>query len=160
MVINMNESLLRTIAQLQEFLDATPQVQFSSHGDDGDSQRYKHISAVLARFDYPRCSKTERGVVRAYLVRTSGYSRAQLTRLVARWGENRLGAVPLAKRYRAPAAVVPFGSKSRVQSKAETLASCQKPDSMCWRSVEKASKLPASIARASIKLWRTPGKKS
>jgi hypothetical protein len=26
MVINMNESLLRTIAQLQEFLDATPQV--------------------------------------------------------------------------------------------------------------------------------------
>ena len=49
----MNESLLRTIAQLQEFLDATPQVQFSSHGDDGDSQRYKHISAVLARFDYP-----------------------------------------------------------------------------------------------------------
>ena len=100
----MNESLLRTIAQLQEFLDATPQVQFSSHGDDGDSQRYKHISAVLARFDYPRCSKTERGVVRAYLVRTSGYSRAQLTRLVARWGENRLGAVPLAKRYRAPAA--------------------------------------------------------
>ena len=43
-------------------------------------------------------------MVRAYLVRTSGYSRAQLTRLVARWGENRLGAVPLAKRYRAPAA--------------------------------------------------------
>ena len=100
----MNESLLRTIAQLQEFLDATPQVQFSSHGDDGDSQRYRHISAVLARFDYPRCSKADRGVVRAYLVRTSGYSRAQLTRLVARWGENRLGAVPLAKRYRAPAA--------------------------------------------------------
>jgi hypothetical protein len=82
MVINMNESRLRTIAQLLEFLDATPQVQFSCHGDDGDNQRYGHISAVLARFDYPRCSKTERGVVRAYLVRASGYSRAQLARLV------------------------------------------------------------------------------
>ena len=35
MVININESLLRTIAQLLEFLDATPQVQFSCHGDMG-----------------------------------------------------------------------------------------------------------------------------
>ena len=53
MVINMNESLLRTIAQLQEFLAATPQVQFTAHDSDGDSQRYQHISAVLTRFDYP-----------------------------------------------------------------------------------------------------------
>ena len=109
MVINMNESRLRTIEQLREFLDATPQVQFSAHGGDGDSQRYKHISAVLRRFDYPGCSKADRGVVRAYLVRTTGYSRAQLTRLVARWGENRLSAAPLAKRYRSPAA--PFARK-------------------------------------------------
>ncbi|MEO7128707.1 MAG: integrase, partial [Rhodoferax sp.] len=105
----MNESRLRTIAQLQEFLAATPQVQFTAHGGGGDSQRYQHISAVLARFDYPRCSKPERGVVRAYLVRTSGYSRAQLTRLVARWGRNRLAALPLAKCYRSP--VAPFARK-------------------------------------------------
>jgi len=105
----MNESRLRTIEQLQEFLKATPQVQFSAHGGDGDSQRYKHISTVLTRFDYPRCSKADRGVVRAYLARTTGYSRAQLTRLVSRWGKNRLGAVPLAKCNREP--VVPFRRK-------------------------------------------------
>jgi hypothetical protein len=29
MVINMNETKLRTIAQLQDFLKATPQVSFS-----------------------------------------------------------------------------------------------------------------------------------
>ncbi len=44
-----------------------------------------------------------------YLRRTSGYSRPQITRLVARWDENRLATVPLAKRYRAPAA--PFARK-------------------------------------------------
>jgi hypothetical protein len=93
----MNESRLRTIEQLQEFVEATPQVQFSAHGGDGDSQRYQHISAVLRRFDYSGCSKADRGVVRAYLVRTTGYSRAQLTRLLSRWGKNRLSAVPLAK---------------------------------------------------------------
>ena len=109
MVINMDESLLRTIAQLQEFLKATPDVEFTAHGGDSDRERYGRISRVLMRFDYPRGSRAERGVVRACLVRTSGYSRAQLTRLVTRWGDNRLGAVPLARRYRAPAA--PFARK-------------------------------------------------
>jgi len=109
MLINMDESLLRTIAHLREFLKATPDVGFTAHGGDGDGERYGHISRVLARFDYPRRNKAERGVVRAYLVRTSGYSRAQLTRLVARWSKNRLGTVPLAKRYGAPAA--PFARK-------------------------------------------------
>ena len=105
----MNESLLRTIAQLQEFLKATPDVVFSAHDRDGGSERYAHLSRVLARFDYPRRNKIERGIVRAYLARTSGFSRAQLTRLVARWAKNRLSALPLAKRYRAP--VEPFARK-------------------------------------------------
>jgi len=109
MVINMDETKLRTIAQLQEFLDATPEVSFTGTGGDGDTQRYEHISRVLRRFDYPQRGKRERGVVLAYLRRTSGYSRPQITRLVARWDENRLATVPLAKRYRAPAA--PFARK-------------------------------------------------
>jgi hypothetical protein len=111
MVINMDETKLRTIAQLQEFLDATPEVTFTlaAGAGAGDAERYEHISRVLKRFDYPRLKKAERGVVLAYLRRTSGYSRPQITRLVARWEENRLAPVPLAKRYRAPAA--PFARK-------------------------------------------------
>jgi transposase InsO family protein len=64
---------------------------------------------VLNRFDYPRRRKGERGILRRYLQHTSGYSRAQLTRLVARWQGNRLAAVPLVKRYHAP--TVPFARK-------------------------------------------------
>jgi len=105
----MDETKLRTIAQLQEFLDATPEVSFSGAAGEADTERYAHISRVLRRFDYPQRSKRERGVVLAYLRRTSGYSRPQITRLVQRWDENRLAAVPLAKRYRAPAA--PFARK-------------------------------------------------
>ncbi len=48
-------------------------------------------------------------MVLAYLRRTSGLRTTQITRLVARWDENRLATVPLAKRYRAPA--VPFARK-------------------------------------------------
>jgi len=109
MVINMDETKLRTIAQLQEFLAATPEVSFTAAAGDDDRQRYAHISRVLKRFDYRQRSKPERGVVLAYLRRTSGYSRPQITRLVARWSENRLASVPLAKRYRAPTA--PFARK-------------------------------------------------
>ena len=109
MVINMDETKLRTIAQLQEFLDATPEVKFTLAAGVGDAERYEHISRVLKRFDYPRLKKAERGVVLAYLRRTSGYSRPQITRLVARWEENRLAPVPLVKRYGAPTA--PFARK-------------------------------------------------
>jgi hypothetical protein len=109
MVINMDETKLRTIAQLQEFLDATPEVSFTGTAGDGDAQRYEHISRVLRRFDYSQRNKRERGVVLAYLRRTSGYSRTQITRLVARWVDNRLAQAPLAKRYCAPAA--PFARK-------------------------------------------------
>ena len=80
MVINMDESQLRTIEQIEQFLAASSEVTFTAHGCD--AERYAHISRVLKRFDYPRCSKHDRGVLLRYLQHTSGYSRAQVTRLV------------------------------------------------------------------------------
>ena len=107
----MDETRRRTLEQLVEFLDATPEVVFAvpGAGRAAENQRYEHISHVLTRFDYPRRNKHERGVVLAYLRRTSGYGRAQVNRLVARWAENRVAQHPLLKRYRAPAA--PFARK-------------------------------------------------
>ena len=107
MVINMNESKLCTIEQIEHFLRASALIEFSKFGDD--TERYAHISRVLKRFDYPRRTKRERGVLRRYLQHTSGYSRAQMTRLVAQWHANRLAKAPLRKRYEAPTA--PFARK-------------------------------------------------
>ena len=103
----MNEERLGTIEQIEQFLSGSAPIDFSATGDD--SERYGHISRVLKRFDYPRRSKRERGVLLRYLGHTSGYSRAQVTRLVTRWQRNRLAAVPLSKRYGRPA--VPFARK-------------------------------------------------
>ena len=100
MVINMNETRLRTIEQVQQFLAGSQEIEFSAAG--GDQERYEHISRVLRRFDYPRLRRADKGVILSYLRRTSGYSRPQLTRLVSRWEGNRLASVPLAKRYSAP----------------------------------------------------------
>ena len=103
----MNETRLCTIEQIEQFLSASAQIEFTAHGND--AQRYEHISRVLKRFDYSRRNKRERGVLLRYLRHTSGYSRAQITRLIAQWHPNRLATVPLAKRYRAP--VAPFARK-------------------------------------------------
>ena len=107
MVINMDETQLCTIEQIEAFLRGSASIKFLAVGDD--TERYAHISRVLKRFDYQGRTKKERGVLRRYLQQTSGYSRAQLTRLVSRWQRNRLAEIPLAKRYRAPAA--PFARK-------------------------------------------------
>jgi len=107
MVINMNEERLFSIDQIEAFLSGSAAIEFSVAGDD--SERYGHISRVLKRFDYPRRNKRERGILHRYLQHTSGYSRAQVTRLVARWQGNRLATIPLVKRYQAP--VAPFACK-------------------------------------------------
>lgn len=111
MVINMNEERLRTIEQVQAFLSGSSAVSFSPQGTD--DERYAHISRVLTRFDYPQRNRRERGILRRYLEHTSGYSRAQITRLIARWHNNRLAPQPLIKRYAAP--VAPFASKYTAQ---------------------------------------------
>ena len=49
MVINMDESQLRGIEQIEQFLNASAEVAFTTHG--GDVQRYAHISHLLKRFD-------------------------------------------------------------------------------------------------------------
>lgn len=107
MVINMNETRLRTIGQIEEFLRANAVVEFLPHGDD--NERYAHVSRVLKRFDYPQRTRRERGILLRYLRLTSQYSRAQLSRLVTRWKGNRLAPSPLRKRYGSPK--VPFARK-------------------------------------------------
>jgi transposase InsO family protein len=107
MVINMNETKLRTIGQLRDFLRSSTDIEFSAQGTD--DERYAHISHVLKRFSYPQLKRPDKSVVRAYLARTSGYSLAQLTRLIRRWSFNRLAPVPLRKRYGAPTR--PFAQK-------------------------------------------------
>ena len=92
----MNEAQVRTVVQLRQVLEGTSALEFRRF--DNDEGRYAWIESVLRRFDYRRLARTDRGVALAYLQRLSGYSRAQITRLVSRW----VGGKALVKQYRAP----------------------------------------------------------
>lgn len=97
MVIDMNEAQVSTVPLMRLVLLGTQALQFRPAEDDAG--RYAWIDAVLRRLDYRQLGRRDRGTVRAYLRHFSGYSRAQLTRLLSRW----MAREPLAKKYRAPA---------------------------------------------------------
>jgi transposase InsO family protein len=96
MVIDMNEAQVRTLEQVRQVLAGTQALEFA--GAQDDQGRYAWIESVLRRFDYRHLARAQRGPVLAYLQRLSGYSRAQVTRLVSRWAAGKR----LAKQYRAP----------------------------------------------------------
>lgn len=91
----MNEERLVTLPQLRQFVAGTTEVEFRRWGQDED--RYRHIEGVLRRFRYVRLKRVDKGLVVRYLMRTTGYSRPQLVRLIQR---AQVGA--LKKNYRAP----------------------------------------------------------
>ncbi len=92
----MNEAQVRTLDQVREVLAGTQALELRPAADE--TGRYAWMAAVLKRFDYRCLKRAERGVVLAYLQRLSGYSRAQITRLVSRW----VAGKRLVKQYRAP----------------------------------------------------------
>jgi len=96
MVIDMNEAQVRTLQQVRQVLAGTQAMEFQAAADD--TGRYAWIDSVLRRFEYRWLPRADRGAVLAYLQRLSGYSRAQITRLVSRWGNGK----PLVKNYGAP----------------------------------------------------------
>jgi hypothetical protein len=97
MVIDMNEAQVRTLEQVRQVLAGTQALEFQATADDAG--RYAWVETVLRRFEYSRLPRGERGTLLVYLQRLSGYSRAQVTRLVSRWSSGK----PLAKHYAGPA---------------------------------------------------------
>ena len=79
---------LRTIEQLKAFVAGSAPVDCKPL--DRESA-YDFVRRTLVAFDYHRQGKGDRGCVRRYIVKVTGLSPAQLTRLVARHAET--GAV-------------------------------------------------------------------
>lgn len=74
---------LTTVDQLREFLSGTQAVAFAVIGNKDTS--YHWIQGELVRFRYLSCSRSDKGIVIRYLMKVSGYSRQQLTRLVRQY---------------------------------------------------------------------------
>ena len=83
MVINMDETRLCTIAQLEEFPSATQQVAFSAHdaGDAGDNQRGQLLQRACGVFGDSRFERlAQLSVSPLYNLRKKSISRASGSR--------------------------------------------------------------------------------
>ncbi|AWP23981.1 hypothetical protein C4901_12125 [Acidiferrobacter sp. SPIII_3] len=79
----MNLDNLTSIDQLADFLSGTQTVAFSVLSSP--AARYEWVQKTLVRFRYPTLSRADQGVVIRVLVKVSGYSRQQITRLIAQY---------------------------------------------------------------------------
>ena len=64
------------------FLEGAQPLDFQSPQRDG---AYKFIAQQLRRFGYARLGKADKGLVKRYLGKVTGISRAQMTRLIAQF---------------------------------------------------------------------------
>lgn len=78
----MNETQIKTIEQVRQFLSGTSTVEFSSSSKD---ESYGWIKQTLARFRYRNQGKVEKGLLLDFIEKVSGYSRAQTKRLVKQY---------------------------------------------------------------------------
>lgn len=80
----MNDTQIKTIEQVEQFLSGTLDAQFSiSTKNDG----YQWIEQTLIRLGYRSRSKAEKGLILGFIEKVSGYSRIQVKRLVKQYLE-------------------------------------------------------------------------
>lgn len=77
MVIMMNYSKLNSMAQIKSFLAETKEIEFNKKSQ---KKAYRWIEENLRKFTYVILSKKEKGFIRRYLMKVTGYSKSQLTR--------------------------------------------------------------------------------
>ncbi|WP_423928900.1 integrase [Candidatus Palauibacter sp.] len=80
MIVTLRTERIRTLDEVRAFLEGSEPVDFTL--DDRDSA-YVFVRRSLERLRYHRLGKPDKGLVKAYLAKVTGLSRAQLTRLIA-----------------------------------------------------------------------------
>jgi transposase InsO family protein len=82
LTIHVHEAEKLSLEQIQAFLNASQEIRFAG---ETQPQIYHWIEQVLGRQGYHQQSRPARGVLRSYLTKMTGRSRAQVTRLIARY---------------------------------------------------------------------------
>ena len=104
MIVTLETERVETLEQVRAFVDGSEPVDFAVSDREGI---YRLIRRTLVRLGYSRLGKADKGLVKRYLGKVTGLSRAQLTRLIAQHRatgriEDRRGgapAKPFARRY-------------------------------------------------------------
>ena len=84
MIVTLQTERVRTLDQVRAFVEGSEAVDFTGAGRESV---YEFVRRALVRLDYGRLGKSDKGLVRRYLAKVTGLSRAQLTRLIGQHRE-------------------------------------------------------------------------
>lgn len=80
MTISMYDSHLKSVADLAAFLKSSEGITFAAHNKD---EVYQWIQHAIVTFRYHFVKRKDKGTVKMYIQKMTGYSRAQVTRLIS-----------------------------------------------------------------------------
>ncbi len=78
----MNDAQLETLDQIRQFLEGTEAISFQIINKE---TRYRWIQHTLVKFRYLKLSKTDKGLITRYVRKMTGYSLAQVKRLIRQY---------------------------------------------------------------------------
>ena len=78
----MNDKNFRTTIQIRDFLKGSENIKFDRKNAE-DS--YKWVQEILIKFKYNSLNKSDRGIIKGYFQKITGYSRSQVTRLIGQY---------------------------------------------------------------------------
>ena len=82
MIVKLHTQGLQTLTDIRAFVAGSQAVDF----EIADRRAaYRFVAETLRRLGYRRCSRADKGTIRAYLMTVTGLSRAQVTRLIGQY---------------------------------------------------------------------------
>ena len=95
----MNDGQLQRVEQVRRFMEGSEAVEFEGLTT---KEKYCWIEEVLIRFKYHRLKRSEKGLIRRYVKKVTGYSRSQVARLVTEYKRRGQLKKTEYRRYRFP----------------------------------------------------------
>ena len=86
MIISMKNLERLSLTEMEEFIRGSRKLELAA---DCHEAIYRFLEGLLASQQYRKLKKSERGIVRRFGAKITGISRAQVTRLIARWMSHR-----------------------------------------------------------------------
>lgn len=99
MTIAMTDTKLSSIDELEAFLKASDGLVFKAQIK---GEKYEWVKKTLGKFKYAKLRKKNRGLVRSYLMKMTGYSPSQITRLIDKHSRKKLKAGTNYQRHKFP----------------------------------------------------------
>ena len=103
MIVTLQTQGLKTLVEVQAFISSHEAITFTL---TDRVSAYNWMTDTLKQFHYGRCSRVDKGVLRQYLRKVTGFSRAQVARCIKQFTDDgviqdrrRAPAVPFARRY-------------------------------------------------------------